>query len=145
MVKKKPVKRQKPTPVQPVNASGGTTYTVGFNETTKQWESWLDDGRELHETYMNLVRREFDAARDLVLSKGNDYDWSIFEPPVLNTRLSPLDGIDARMSDKIKRLCALISGTKEAKVKESIEDTLRDLSAYCILRVIAMELKGGKS
>lgn len=69
---------------------------------------------------------------DLILRKNSDYGSSVFKVPVLAPNLSPGDAILVRMSDKIDWLISLQKkGT--AEVAESLEDTIRDLGAYCLL------------
>lgn len=71
-----------------------------------------------------------------MLRKNLDYGSSVWNVPVL------ADGVDAgmairvRMSDKIQRLSTLLSAKQPAErmVKsESIDDTIADLGAYCLL------------
>lgn len=72
----------------------------------------------------------------LILRKNKDYGGSIFESPVLNPTMPCLSAIEVRMSDKIKRIQTL--ATQQAEVTdESLDDTYRDLGAYCLLRAVA--------
>ena len=48
-----------------------------------------------------------------------------------------------RISDKYNRLCNLATNKDIDNLGESIEDTLRDMAAYCIMTLMA--LKNGKN
>ena len=67
-----------------------------------------------------------------MLAKNHDYGSSVWEPPMLAGNVDSGTGILCRMSDKVSRLQTLMKGAT-AEVKESIEDTLSDLGAYCLL------------
>jgi len=72
--------------------------------------------------------------------KNSDYTGGDTSDPFKNFRSSEAFGVSVekgfmcRMSDKWMRLCGLISGHKPL-VKESIEDTLLDMSTYCLLLI----------
>ena len=69
-----------------------------------------------------------------MLQKNNDYGSSVWEPPLLAPHIETGAAILARMSDKINRLRTLLGNEGQAaEVDESIEDTLSDLGAYCLL------------
>jgi hypothetical protein len=68
----------------------------------------------------------------LILAKNKDYGGSIWEIPVLTPNLSAGDAILVRMSDKIERINSLMQRPAEVK-DESLDDTIRDLGAYCLL------------
>lgn len=44
-----------------------------------------------------------------------------------------------RISDKYERLCTLVKNPDIDDLGESIEDTLRDMAAYCIMTVMEMK------
>jgi hypothetical protein len=68
----------------------------------------------------------------MLLAKNADYGSSAWAVPALAPQLSAGDAILVRMSDKIERLKSLLAkGTSE--VAESLEDTIGDLGAYCLL------------
>lgn len=73
-----------------------------------------------------------------LLKKNKDYQGSAYQSPCLLQKLSPREGIQVRMSDKIQRLQNLLKGNA-AEVKESVEDTVCDLSGYGILWLTAPE------
>ena len=80
---------------------------------------------------------------DLMLRKNSDYGGAVWKAPILRANLSPNDAILVRMSDKIQRLQSLLSRQQfasaiageaiECQVDESVEDTISDLGAYCLL------------
>lgn len=70
----------------------------------------------------------------ILLRKNADYGGSAWKPPILAPECSASTAIRVRMSDKIERIVSLLS--REAEVTdESIDDTLRDLGAYCLLEL----------
>jgi len=69
----------------------------------------------------------------LLLKKNQDYGDSVFQPPVLKPTLDPADAILTRASDKITRIAHLNSSDQPALIAESLEDSMRDLGAYCLL------------
>jgi len=67
-----------------------------------------------------------------LLAKNADYGSSVWDAPVLKPEMSLGDAIFVRMSDKIARIATLQS--QQALVSsESLEDTIKDLGAYCLL------------
>jgi hypothetical protein len=50
-----------------------------------------------------------------------------------------------RMQDKFQRIKALASGAKNDVADETIIDTLKDMANYCIMTLIELEIKEGKS
>ena len=72
---------------------------------------------------------------DLILRKNSNYGSSVFKRPILTPGLSVDAAIRVRMSDKIERLQALSDGQADL-VGEAIEDTIKDLGAYCLLWLI---------
>lgn len=111
------------------------------------FESWLDRVKfalrqeESHEQFR--IAAHGLRWLDLMLRKNNDYGGAVWSAPVLRPNLSPNDAILVRMSDKIQRLQSLFTKqqpvkaireeTIECEVDESIEDTISDLGAYCLL------------
>lgn len=73
-----------------------------------------------------------------LLKKNMDYGSSVFKEPLLCPGLTPRQGIQVRMSDKLCRLQRLLAGNP-AEVAESLEDTMRDLAGYAILWLSAEE------
>lgn len=74
-----------------------------------------------------------------LIRKNTDYGSSVFDSPLLCPNMPAKSSILVRMSDKIKRLVQLQSN--EAMVKESYEDTMRDLAGYAILYLSTPEDK----
>jgi len=70
----------------------------------------------------------------MLLRKNADYGSSAWNTPVLAPEMSPGDAILVRMSDKISRISSLRSKQDSPQITdESLEDTVRDLGAYCLL------------
>lgn len=89
---------------------------------------------------MNKIQRHLEivtALNQLYASKNSDYGDSFGET---YQKLGIVSAI-TRISDKYNRLVSLATKPEEErKVKdESIQDTLLDLSNYCIMTVIEME------
>ena len=89
---------------------------------------------------MNKIQRHLEivaALNQLYASKNADYGDSFGETYQKLGIISAL----TRISDKYNRLISLSTKPEEErKVKdESIQDTLLDLSNYCIMTVIEME------
>lgn len=94
----------------------------------------------LRNEHGNDQRRIANVGLELIhvlLRKNADYGASVFHPPVLAPRLDSPTAILVRMSDKIKRFETLIGSPKDARIDESLEDTLRDLAGYAILWLVA--------
>jgi hypothetical protein len=68
-----------------------------------------------------------------LLAKNADYGGSAWAVPTLCPKLECGDAILVRMSDKISRIANLLKADSKALVDESIEDTIKDLGAYCLL------------
>lgn len=69
---------------------------------------------------------------ETVLSKNSDYGSSVWKRPVLSPRADVSEAIFVRMSDKVERIKQL-RASGQAEVAESLEDTVADLGAYCLL------------
>ena len=84
------------------------------------------------DTDQRLIAQEGIRWLAVLLRKNMDYGSSVFHPPVLKPTLESGDAILVRASDKVKRIEQL-TRTKQNHVGEAIEDTIRDLGAYCLL------------
>lgn len=88
-------------------------------------------------TSSNLAQRRIaEVGLDWIatlLAKNADYGSSVWNPPVLKPDMAPEDAIFVRMSDKIARIASLQQS--EAQVDESLEDSIKDLGAYCLLQL----------
>jgi hypothetical protein len=67
-----------------------------------------------------------------LIRKNMDYGSSVFHPPVLKPTMDSGDSILVRASDKVKRIEQL-TRSGQNHVGEALEDTIRDLGAYCLL------------
>lgn len=84
---------------------------------------------EEHVKFLDLL----DELNNTFLSKNHDYGSSFsktFEEFGLVSAV-------VRMNDKMERLKTLTKS--EAKVNESVRDTLMDLSCYCVLTVMELD------
>jgi len=73
---------------------------------------------------------------EMLLKKNSDYGSSVWRQPLLATDCLAEAAIRVRMSDKIQRLVQLLQLQQTGQlpeVDESIEDTVSDLGAYCLL------------
>lgn len=77
---------------------------------------------------------------NLLLQKNTDYSSSVWQTPILAPECSTSSAIRVRMSDKISRIHQLLSSGKSL-VDESLEDSIRDLGAYCLLLLAAPKPK----
>jgi len=68
----------------------------------------------------------------ILIKKNTDYGSSVFAPPILKPTMDSGDSILCRASDKVKRIETL-QKSGQNHVGEAIEDTIRDLGAYCLL------------
>ena len=82
-----------------------------------------------------LIAEEVIRWGALMLRKNRDYGGAVWETPVLATECDPGVAIRVRMSDKLSRLKSLLTSRETPEVDESIDDTLRDLGAYCLLEL----------
>jgi hypothetical protein len=80
------------------------------------------------------IAREVVRWGALILRKNRDYGGVVWERPILAPDCAPGVAIRVRMSDKISRLVSLLQRPAEV-TDESIDDTLRDLGAYCLLEL----------
>lgn len=67
-----------------------------------------------------------------LLRKNADYGSSAWKVPILAPTMSVGDAIMVRMTDKIERIASLLQRPAEVK-SETLEDTVKDLVAYCLL------------
>jgi hypothetical protein len=71
-------------------------------------------------------------------AKGRDYGED--SDGLRNLRRRGVNGVVARIGDKLSRIESLIQPGKEVSVKdESIDDTLLDMANYCLLLIILRE------
>lgn len=80
------------------------------------------------------IAREVIKWGAMLLRKNRDYGSSVWQSPILAPECTPGTAIRVRMSDKLNRLMTLLVQPPEV-VNESIDDTLRDLGAYCLLEL----------
>lgn len=79
---------------------------------------------------------------ETILKKNHDYGCSVWKSPLLAPKCEMADAIFVRMTDKVERIQALRSG-EAAEIQESLDDTIKDLGAYCLL-YLARPVKHGE-
>lgn len=78
---------------------------------------------------------------ELLLKKNADYGDSAFKVPKLASNLPVESAILVRMSDKVERISKLTEDPdREPEIDESLDDTIMDLGAYCLLYLVAKKL-----
>lgn len=114
------------------------------NDRVTVWsDEMIDDNHVLHTALIgaNGASQQAIAAEvvrwgALMLRKNADYGGSVWDRPLLAPDCEPGIAIRVRMSDKLSRLISLLGSDKPPQVtSESIDDTLRDLGAYCLLEL----------
>lgn len=97
------------------------------------------------EKTLREIRKIFDDARDLVVSKSRNYGvGKIFEPPRLAPNATAETAILTRLSDKIGRFETLLRGERD-RVGESLDDTARDMIGYLALWLTLRQIEADKS
>lgn len=114
---------------------------IGINQLTTGIGAIVDDHSILHDALTGkrgedqaAIAQEVVKWGAMLLRKNKDYGSSVWESPLLAPYCDPAIAVRVRMSDKINRLIALYSRPPEV-VDESIDDTIRDLGAYCLLEL----------
>ncbi len=69
---------------------------------------------------------------ETILRKNTDYGSSVWKVPLLAPAMDAGDAILVRMTDKVHRIGSLKKRPAEV-VTESLDDTITDLGAYCLL------------
>lgn len=87
-----------------------------------------------------LIAEQIVEWGSLLLRKNKDYGCAVFNVPELAPECGAATAIRVRMSDKISRLRNLLK-SDSPEIAESIEDTISDLGAYCLLLRVAKQLE----
>lgn len=90
------------------------------------------DQRTIAETALDWV--------GIILRKNMDYGCAVWDSPVLVPSMEARAAILVRMSDKVSRIAQLVKSGR-AEVDESLDDTIKDLGAYCLLYLAGNESK----
>jgi len=78
-----------------------------------------------------LIETECDAIKKLLLEKNRLYGNSALEPIRIFSQASPIEQLDVRIDDKLKR----IQNLSKKNLHDTLnEDTILDLIGYLILR-----------
>lgn len=114
-------------------------HIPSFSKKQENLQNTKENNQMTREQKVNRHLEIVKALNQLYDSKGHDYGDSFGETYHKLGIISAL----TRISDKYNRLISLATKPEEErKVKdESIQDTLLDLSNYCIMTVIEMEAK----
>ena len=73
--------------------------------------------------------------KEILLTKNTDYGNSALQPGGIFSHLDPMEGIKARIDDKLNRI-------KNKGVHGQTEDTVMDLAGYLILLMITLDNEG---
>jgi len=84
--------------------------------------------------FLEQAEALFDVCFSIMQAKNEDY--SSVDDALKNFRKRGIPGILTRMEDKISRVEELATKDKEAKVNESVLDTLLDLANYAVIAAI---------
>ena len=88
-----------------------------------------------------LIAEEGIAWIATMLRKNRDYGGSVWRQPVLAPDCKPGTAIRVRMSDKIARIQSLLEKDGAEVNDESLEESIRDLGAYCLLLLVGNKRK----
>jgi hypothetical protein len=83
----------------------------------------------MHDSIPNLISKECENIKELLLQKNRKYGNSAINPKRIFSKAGPLEQIDVRIDDKISRICA--------SAPDDNEDAMLDLIGYLILRRVA--------
>jgi hypothetical protein len=83
------------------------------------------------------IREVCDELGDFLIKKNEDYGNSFADPVGIFSKLSPLDQLNVRIDDKLKRI-------KNAGDKNFDEDTELDLVGYLILKRVLLRISSEK-
>ena len=125
-------------------------HSKPFNEYTTELHQVIEDPAERQEVIdaavvndalegnrgkgQQAIAKEIMRWGALMLRKNRDYGCAVWDRPMLAPECDPGVAIRVRMSDKLSRLMSLLE-KGNAEVNESLDDTLRDLGAYCLLEL----------
>lgn len=115
---------------------GGPTLEVIDKDIPDDARVLLDalDGRRGYA--QRCIAEEVVAFGSLMVRKNQDYGDTIHHVPELAPDCDPETAILVRMSDKLGRLRTLMGGSNPQVFDETIDDTMRDLGAYCLLYLV---------
>jgi len=130
-----------PIEINPIESTfDHTNYTTVDTKTGEVMKFKQVKDNMTQDEYLTMFQELQALQFSTTKKKNSDYTGGDTSDPFKNFRSSEAFGVSVekgfmcRMSDKWMRLCGLISGHKPL-VKESIEDTLLDMSTYCLLLI----------
>lgn len=127
-----PILNQRTTPTQKLTFDRTERKVKTMNEGVQYNLDTIDDAIRGDNPDQARIAETGLAWLRMLLNKNSDYGGSVWRQPALSTA-TPAEAILVRMSDKIERLKTLLASREPPSVNESIEDTMRDLGAYCLL------------
>lgn len=87
----------------------------------------------VHLTEMQEKIREIcDQIRDLLLDKNRKYGNSVLEPRQVHSKVDPIEQINVRLDDKLKRM--------ESAQGDDLEDAKLDYIGYLILKYVVEKM-----
>lgn len=123
---------------EPINESTTELHRIiedpAERESVIEWAMLSDARSGKRGPEQQAIAQEVIRWGALMLRKNRDYDGSVWRKPILAPECEPGVAIRVRMSDKVSRLMSLLEKGK-GEVNESIDDTMRDLGAYCLLEL----------
>lgn len=90
----------------------------------------MNDKEITLELVQDLIAKECDAVKKLLLDKNRQYGNSAVQPKRIFSSASPTEQIKVRIDDKLSRI---INFTKSSKSMKDSEDAVLDLIGYLIL------------
>jgi hypothetical protein len=81
-----------------------------------------------------LIELECEQLKELLIQKNIDYNNSLHNPISVFSKVSNIDGILARLDDKLNRIL-------KKGINDKTEDTVSDLIGYLIHLKIAIKIK----
>lgn len=117
-----------------MDAAGEIAYPYqNVNEHLRVLQGLIDSAAHAGDLGLLRIAQTGVAWTSLVMRKYHDYGDSVWRPSVLAPEVNTSAAIRVRMSDKISRLSELFSGRQSQLKEETIDDTIADLGAYCLL------------
>lgn len=108
-----------------------------LKEVAKEWQVLNDALLKLRGKDQYRIAQTVVSFGALLLRKNQDYGSSVWQVPILAPESSVATAIRVRMSDKISRINNLLKSKTTPEINESLEDTIKDLGAYCLLLLTA--------
>tara|TARA_R110002050_G_scaffold182172_1_gene315616 strand:+ start:41 stop:370 length:330 start_codon:yes stop_codon:yes gene_type:complete len=92
---------------------------------TREWD-WMEENKTKMKNTEDLIKEVGREIIMLLIEKNKAYGDTASKPPKIFSKLSPKEGILARIDDKLSRI-------KTVGLNDKTEDTMLDLIGYLIL------------